>query len=135
MRNVLISFVVLGLVAGSSVAFGAPVQPSPAAKTAFERAEKALEAQKYDDAVAAYQAAINATPGYAPALNGLGSALFKQKKPAEAIAQFKAATEADASFKLAWFNLGYAARKSQDFATAAAAYHFLCGSGEGQVPR
>lgn len=121
MRNALISFVVIGLV-GSSLALGAPVQPSPAAKTAFERAEKALEAQKYDEAVAAYQDAINATPGYAPALNGLGSALFKLKKSAEAIAQFRAATEADPTFKLAWFNLGYAARKSQDFTTAAAAY-------------
>jgi ABC-type sulfate/molybdate transport systems ATPase subunit len=36
--------------------------------------------------------------------------LFKQKKSSEAIAQFRAATEADPAFKLAWFNLGYAAR-------------------------
>lgn len=117
MRNILISLVVTTALAAS-----AAVTPSAAAKASFEKGEKALEAQKFDDAVAAYQDALKATPGYAAAMNGLGSALFKQKKQDEAIAQFKAATEADPGFKLAWFNLGYATRKTQDFATAAMAY-------------
>ena len=117
MRKFLISLVVCGALS----AFAA-VTPSAAAKSAFEKGEKALEAQKYDEAIAAYQDALKATPGYAAALNGMGSALFKQKKQDEAIAQFRAATEADPSFKLAWFNLGYATRKTQDFATAATAY-------------
>ncbi len=118
MRNALIFVFALS----ASGAWAGPVQPSPAARSAFERGEKALEAQKYDDAAAAYQEALKATPNYAPALNGLGSALFKQKKSAEAIAQFTLATQADPSFKLAWFNLGYAARKTQDFSTAVEAY-------------
>src|SRR4051812_46949535 len=67
--------------------------PSPAAKAAFEKGEAGLAAGKLDEAAAAYQDAIKATPGYAPALNGLGSVLFKQKKAPEAIAQFRAATE------------------------------------------
>jgi len=96
--------------------------PSPAAKAAFEKGEAALAASKLDEAAAAYQQAIAATPGYAPALNGLGSVLFKQKKAGEAMSQFRAATEADPAFKLAWFNLGYAARKSSDFPVAAQAY-------------
>lgn len=118
MRKILFSLL-LGV---ASLTYAAPVAPSPVAKAAFDRGEKALEAQKYDDAVAAYTEALKATPNYAPALNGMGSALFKLKKSAEAIAQFKAATEADPAFKLAWFNLGYAARKTADFASAAAAY-------------
>jgi tetratricopeptide (TPR) repeat protein len=117
MRNIWISLVV-----GTALAASAAVTPSAAAKAAFDKGEKALEAQKYDEAIAHYQAALQATPGYAAAMNGLGSALFKQKKQDEAIAQFKAATEADPGFKLAWFNLGYATRKTQDFATAATAY-------------
>jgi tetratricopeptide (TPR) repeat protein len=96
--------------------------PSAAAKAAFEKGEAGLAAGKLDEAAAAYQDAIKATPGYAPALNGLGSVLFKQKKAPDAIAQFRAATEADPTFKLAWFNLGYAARKSSDFPVAAQAY-------------
>jgi tetratricopeptide (TPR) repeat protein len=118
MRKFMMSLVI----ALSVGAFAAPVTPSPAAKSAFERGEKALEAGQYDAAIAAYQESLKSTPGYAAALNGMGSALFKQKKAPEAITQFKAASEADPSFKLAWFNLGYAARKSSDFATAATAY-------------
>lgn len=106
----------------AGVAMAGPATPSPTAKAAFERGEKALEAGTYDAAIAAYQDALKATPGYAAAMNGMGSALFKLNKRDEALAQFKAATEADASFKLAWFNLGFASRKTQDFATAAKAY-------------
>lgn len=116
MRKTLVSLLFLI----STVSFAAT--PSAAAKAAFEKGEAGLAAGKLDEAAAAYQDAIKATPGYAPALNGLGSVLFKQKKAGEAIAQFRAATEADPTFKLAWFNLGYAARKSSDFAVAAQAY-------------
>jgi tetratricopeptide (TPR) repeat protein len=117
MRKIMIFLVVMWALSAS-----AAVTPSAAARAAFEKGEKALEAQRYDEAIAAYQDALKATPNYAAALNGLGSALFKQKKSEEAIVQFKAATVADPSFKLAWFNLGYATRKAQDFATAAQAY-------------
>ncbi|MDP1916035.1 MAG: tetratricopeptide repeat protein [Myxococcales bacterium] len=110
------------LVVVSSVAFAAPAVPSAAAKAAFERGEKALEGGTYDAAVKAYEDALKATPGYAAAMNGMGSALFKLNKREEAIAQFKAATEADPGLKLAWFNLGFSSRKTQDFATAAKAY-------------
>jgi tetratricopeptide (TPR) repeat protein len=96
--------------------------PSAPAKVAFERGEKALAGNKLDEAAAAYRKALEATPNWAPALNGLGSALFKKGQAFEATALFKSATEADPEFKLAWFNLGYAARKSGDFATAARAY-------------
>jgi tetratricopeptide (TPR) repeat protein len=113
------SMISLALVA--SLAGAAPI-PSPTAKAAFDRGEKALEAGNFDQAVTAYNDALKATPGYAAALNGLGSALFKQNKRDEALAQFKAATEADPSFKLAWFNLGFASRKTQAFAEAAKAY-------------
>jgi tetratricopeptide (TPR) repeat protein len=119
MRNTLVFLVIL-MTSMSAASFAAT--PSPAAKAAFEKGEAGLAAGNLDAAAAAYQDAIKATPGYAPALNGLGSVLFKQKKAPEAIAQFRAATEADPTFKLAWFNLGYAARKSSDFLTAAQAY-------------
>ena len=105
-----------------SVPAAAAVSPSVPAKAAFDRAEKALGANQLDAAASAYRESLTATPGYAPALNGLGSVLFKQGSKDEAIAQFKAAIAADPAFKLAYFNLGYAARKTNDFVTAAAAY-------------
>jgi tetratricopeptide (TPR) repeat protein len=96
--------------------------PSPQARAAFDRGEQALAANRLDEAIAAYKEALAATGGYADALNGLGSALFKQGKRDEAIGQFQAAISADPAFKLAYFNLGYATRKTGDFATAAQAY-------------
>jgi tetratricopeptide (TPR) repeat protein len=98
------------------------VTPSPAAKTALERADKALENNQLDAAVAAYRDALTATPNWSAALNGLGTALFKQDKRDQAIAQYKAAVEADPTFATAWYNLGKASRKTSDFATAVNAY-------------
>lgn len=101
--------------------------PSTQAQAAFDRGEKALTANQLEQAAAAYQEAITGAPGYAPAINGLGSVYFKQGKKEEAIAQFRAAIAADKNFKLAYFNLGYAARKTGDFATAAGAYEKYTG--------
>lgn len=96
--------------------------PTPQAKAAFDRAEKALSNNQLKEAEAGYREAIKATGDYAAALNGLGSVLFKQGQHADAIAQFRAAIQADPKFALAYYNLGYAARKTQDFQTAVSAY-------------
>jgi tetratricopeptide (TPR) repeat protein len=109
------------LIALSASLLGA-ANPTPAAQAAFERGEKALSSNKLDDAAKAYRQALEATPNWAPALNGLGSTLFKKGQSVEATALFRSATEADPGFKLGWFNLGYAARKAGDFTTAARAY-------------
>jgi tetratricopeptide (TPR) repeat protein len=110
------------IVIGLTAALLGAAQPSAPAQAAFERGEKALAAGKLDEAAKAYRKALEAAPNWAPAVNGLGSVLFKKGQSVEAIALFKSATEADADFKLAWFNLGYAARKAGDFATAVRAY-------------
>ncbi|MCY1015271.1 tetratricopeptide repeat protein [Pyxidicoccus sp. MSG2] len=97
-------------------------EPSAPARAAFERGEAALSAGRMDEASAAYREALAATPGYAAALNGLGSVLFRKGQVADAIARFREATQADPGLKMAFFNLGYAARKAGDAATAAQAY-------------
>lgn len=109
------------LIVLTAVLLGAATPSAPARK-AFERGEKALAENKLEEAAAAYRQALTAVPNWAPALNGLGSTLFKQGQSVEASALFRSATEADPDFKLAWFNLGYAARKAGDFTTAARAY-------------
>jgi tetratricopeptide (TPR) repeat protein len=111
-------FILIGLTA----ALLGAANPSAPARALFERGEKALAANKLEEAALAYRKALEETPNWAPALNGLGSTLFKKGQSAEATALFKSATEADPEFKLAWFNLGYAARKAGDFTTAARAY-------------
>jgi tetratricopeptide (TPR) repeat protein len=110
------------ILVGLSAALLGAVTPSAPARALYERGEKALANNKLEEAALAYRKALEETPNWAPALNGLGSTLFKKGQTAEATALFKSATEADPDFKLAWFNLGYAARKSGDFATAVRAY-------------
>jgi tetratricopeptide (TPR) repeat protein len=107
---------------GLTAALMGAAAPSAPARAAFERGEKALASNKLEEAATAYRKALEETPNWAPALNGLGSTLFKKGQSVEATALFRAATEADPDFKLAWFNLGYAARKAGDFTTAARAY-------------
>lgn len=100
----------------------AAAPPSASARKSFDRGEAALAAGKLDQAESAYREALTRTPGYAAAINGLGSVLFKKGQRDQALAQFRAATEADSSFALAFFNLGFAARKAGDHAAAAQAY-------------
>ncbi|MGO9065950.1 MAG: tetratricopeptide repeat protein, partial [Myxococcaceae bacterium] len=83
---------------------------SAQARASFQRGEKALQAGQLEQAAAAYQEALQASPRFAEALNGLGSVLFRQGKRAEAVQKFQAAIAADPGLKLAYFNLGYAAR-------------------------
>lgn len=97
-------------------------EPTAPARAAFERGEAALSAGRLDEAGAAFREALAATPGYAAALDGLGSVLFRKGQVSEAIARFREATQADPHFKMAFFNLGYAARKAGDATTAAQAY-------------
>ncbi|WP_164017304.1 tetratricopeptide repeat protein [Pyxidicoccus trucidator] len=110
------------VVAVSTVLLLGAAEPSAPARSAFERGEAAMSAGRVDEAATAYREALAATPGYAAALNGLGSVLFRQGQVSEAIARFREATQADPQLKMAFFNLGYAARKAGDAATAAQAY-------------
>ncbi len=118
MRTSLISLVLLS----ASLSFAAAVVPSPPSKVAFDRGEKALSESRFEEAAAAYQESLKLTPGFAGALNGLGSAQFKLNKREEALANFKAATVADPTLGLAFYNLGYAMRKTGDYTGAVVAY-------------
>ncbi|WP_338867328.1 tetratricopeptide repeat protein [Myxococcus stipitatus] len=115
-------FVRKSVIALTAVLLLGAAEPSEPARAAFIRGESALSAGRLDEASAAYRDALAATPGYAAALNGLGSVLFRQGKMKDAIARFQEAAEADPQHKMAYFNLGYAARKQGDWATAARAY-------------
>lgn len=115
------SLLAAGLLLGAPLAGAAP-EPSAAARTAFDRGESALAANQLDSAAVAYREALAATPGYAAALNGLGTVAYKQGRKDEALSHYRSALEADPDYKLAHFNLGYALRKSSDYEAAARAY-------------
>jgi tetratricopeptide (TPR) repeat protein len=110
------------IIAMSATLLLGAAEPSAPALAAFERGEAALAAGRLDEAASAYRDALAATPGYAAALNSMGTVLFRKGQVNEAIARFRDATQADTGFKMAYFNLGYAARKAGDATTAAQAY-------------
>jgi tetratricopeptide (TPR) repeat protein len=61
--------------------------------------------EKFDDAIAQYQLAIEASPSYAPAHNNLGDALRAQGKLDEAVAAYAEALRVDPDFEEASDNL------------------------------
>jgi tetratricopeptide (TPR) repeat protein len=88
----------------------------------FDAAQAAAAAHQLEKAISLYRAALATAPGFAPAANGLGLALFRSGRRAEAVEQFRNSISADASFAVAYLNLGFASRAMGDLDTALAAY-------------
>jgi len=85
-------------------------------------AHELFQAQRYEDAIVAFNKAIEADPTNAELRNDLGSCHFKLKHFADAAGAFRAATERDPKLSLAWYNLGQASRKADKKADAVAAF-------------
>ncbi|MHB8418142.1 MAG: tetratricopeptide repeat protein [Myxococcales bacterium] len=92
------------------------------AQSAIEQAQRLKAAGDKSGAMAAYQQAIAYDPHNAVAHNELGTLLYGAQRVSEALAEFRAATVANPSYALAYFNLGYAARKTSDCRDAVPAY-------------
>lgn len=71
-----------------------------------------IQSGRRDDALADFEAAIIASPRYAPALTNIGNLLLEGGKVAEAIEQYRAAVRADEEYPLAHRNLGVAYRRA-----------------------
>jgi tetratricopeptide (TPR) repeat protein len=67
---------------------------------------------KLDQAIAEYQRAIDAEPGYVLPYNNLGLALFYRDKIDEAIKQYRSAIEITPNYLLARWNLAFALKKN-----------------------
>ncbi|HEY7955427.1 MAG TPA: tetratricopeptide repeat protein [Polyangia bacterium] len=85
-------------------------------------ADRLRQAGKLDEAVGAYQKAIEADPGNVELKNDLGSVYFGLKRYPEAAQSFQNAVTRDPNFALGWYNLAHALRKSGQRAEAATAY-------------
>lgn len=68
--------------------------------------------ERWPDACAAFEAALQARPGFAPALVNLGNLFLEEGRTAEAIALYERALEADPEYAPAYFNFGIACKRS-----------------------
>jgi tetratricopeptide (TPR) repeat protein len=122
----------LGKLSGGSVAVAQPIAPTvtppqpvtPRGDAAQLRAtaDQLRKEGKLDEAVNAYQKAIEADRGNLDLYNDLGNIYFSLKMYEKAASSFQQATERDPNFALGWYNLAHALRKGNRNAEAAGAY-------------
>jgi tetratricopeptide (TPR) repeat protein len=96
--------------------------PDSSAPAEFEGAQNAAAANRLGKAISLYRAAVAKAPSFAPAVNGLGRALFLSGQRTEALEEFKKSIAVDPSFAVAYLNLGFAMRATGDLEGALAAY-------------
>lgn len=77
-------------------------QPKPEAMEAFNQAEAAYQSQKWDQAIAGYQKALTADPGFTDAALYLGDVYFSQKQYSKAEPWFQKATQMEPRYARAW---------------------------------
>ena len=81
-----------------------------------------FELQRYQDALAAYEEAVNLSPEYVPGWNGQGKALLELKKYEEALAAYDQAIQIQPDDLEAWSGRGFVLRKLQRYPEAIASF-------------
>ena len=81
-----------------------------------------LSSGRFDDAVAAYQKAVELKPDFSWSHHGLGDVLLKLERWEDAVAAYKKAVELNPNFSWSYHNLGDALLKLRQWEEAAAAY-------------
>jgi serine/threonine protein kinase len=81
-----------------------------------------FDLQRYQDALAAYQEAVNIRPDYAQGWNGQGKTLFKLEKYAEALIAYDHAIQIQPDYIEAWSGRGFALQNLQRYPEAIASF-------------
>jgi tetratricopeptide (TPR) repeat protein len=90
----------------------AEVSPADRSLLLNKRGVARAQSGRRADALADFEAAIAATPRYAPALTNVGNLLLEDGRVDDAIEQYRAAVRADEDYPLAHRNLGVAYRRA-----------------------
>ncbi len=81
-----------------------------------------FELQRYQDALAAYQEAVNISPDYVPGWSGQGKTLSELKKYEEALTAYDQAIQIQPDYVEAWSGRGFVLRNLQRYPEAIAAF-------------
>lgn len=96
--------------------------PPPEARDLKEAGDRKRAAGDSAGAGQAYRAAVAVFGGYAEAHEALGEVLFAEKRLFDAAGAFEQAVQVDPGLALAWYNLGYTARRLGDLPRAREAW-------------
>ena len=101
----------------------APAQaPSDEAKKQFNAGVEAGKAGKLDEAIAAYEAAVKASPAYLDARKNLAAAYHQKKDFPKAVLHLEVVANADPKNAEIWSDLGGLAISAKDYVKAVMAY-------------
>ncbi|ULP71820.1 Serine/threonine-protein kinase C [Nodularia sphaerocarpa UHCC 0038] len=81
-----------------------------------------FELQRYQDALAAYQEAVNISPDFVPGWSGQGKTLSELKKYQEALAAYDQAIQIQPDYVEAWSGRGFVLRNLQRYPEAIASF-------------
>jgi tetratricopeptide (TPR) repeat protein len=105
-----------------------------ATQNMLARAKAAADAQRWDEATAAYQEAIAASPDSAFLYRELAAIEQKARRPAAALTHYRRATELDPGDARSWAAIGGLLEEQDDILGAVAAYERARASDPNEVP-
>ncbi|MBD2134626.1 MULTISPECIES: serine/threonine-protein kinase [unclassified Sphaerospermopsis] len=88
----------------------------------YNQGNTLLQLQRYEDALANYEKAVNIKPDYFPGWYGQGKALFELKKYQQAIKAYDKAIQIQPDYLEAWIGRGFALSSLQRYTEAISAF-------------
>ncbi|MBD2387694.1 serine/threonine-protein kinase [Cylindrospermum sp. FACHB-282] len=88
----------------------------------YKQGNTFLDLQRYQDALAVYEKAVNLKPNYVQGWNGQGKALFELKKYPEALVAYDKAIQIQPDYLEAWSGRGFCLANLQRYSEAIASF-------------
>ncbi|MBW4562826.1 MAG: tetratricopeptide repeat protein [Mojavia pulchra JT2-VF2] len=88
----------------------------------YKQGNTLLDLQRYQDALVAYEKAVNIRPSYAQGWNGQGKALSELKQYKQALAAYDKAIQIEPDYLEAWSGRGFVLEKLQRYQEAIASF-------------
>ena len=120
--KVLLTLFVMGL-SGTAAIFIIDNIHSQNATELSKQGNTFFELQRYQDALAAYEKAVNIRPDYAQGWNGQGQTLYELKEYKQALTAYDKAIQIQPDYLQAWSGRGFALQKLQRYKEAIASFN------------
>ncbi len=124
-KNIVLKFLgimtLIGIGIGSSIYIVNAINSANSTEL-YKQANTLYELQRYQDALARYEKAVNIRPEYAQAWNGQAKTLYELKEYKEALAAYDKAIQIEPDYLPAWSGRGFTLNKLQRYQEAIASF-------------